>query len=67
MAKPQDARMTDWQTNLPPGTRLSDIDRRDRRDADEDEAWWSWWYEDQRLRWEEAMRREQENRRKEQL
>jgi len=44
--------------DLPPGTRLSDIDRRERRDDEEDEAWWRYWYEDQRLRWEEARRRE---------
>jgi len=49
--------MTDWQTNLPPGTRLSDIDRRERRE-DEDDRWLAWWFEDQRLRWEEARRRE---------
>jgi len=45
-------------TNLPPGTRLSDIDRRERRDEEEEDRWWSWWWLDQELRWREARRRE---------
>ena len=55
--------MTDPYSNLPPGTRLSDIDRRDRRDEDEDEAWWAWFWLDQQLRFEEYERFEEENRR----
>jgi hypothetical protein len=44
--------MTDWQTNLPPGTRLSDIsDRERRRDDEEDELFWRYWFEDHELRW----------------
>jgi hypothetical protein len=40
------------------GTRLSDIDRRERRDEEEEDRWWSWWWLDQELRWREARRRE---------
>ena len=50
--------MIDPDTNFPPGTRLSDIDRRERRDEEEEDRWWSWWWLDQELRWREARRRE---------
>jgi len=48
--------MTDWATNLPPGTRLADVSDRDRRDEDEDDAYWE-------SLWDHASRFEEENRR----
>ena len=55
--------MTDWQTNLPAGTRLSDIDRRDR----DDDEFWSQWWDDQHRFAEENERDERFRERQEQL
>jgi len=46
--------------DLPPGTTLADVSRRERnrRDDEEDELFWRYWFEDQELRWREARRRE---------
>jgi hypothetical protein len=48
--------MTDWQTNFPLGVTFKDVSGRDQHEDDEDDEFWSQW-------WDEKCRFAEENER----